>query len=86
MTVHSVILQQMLLFELRWFLRMGLSKHDSLKIITRNNANLIGVDDVLGTLDLVNWTSFVCYNGDPFSLENYPAAIYAEDKLIYTES
>ncbi len=86
MTDHPVILQKMLLFELRWFLRMGLSKQEALEIITRKNAELIGVGDILGTLSPGKWASFICWNGDPFSLESYPVAIYAEGKLIHSES
>jgi imidazolonepropionase-like amidohydrolase len=83
MTDHPVILQKMLLFELRWFLRMGYSKADALAIITQKNAKILGVDDVLGTLEEGKWASFICWNGDPFSLESYPVAVYAEGELIY---
>jgi imidazolonepropionase-like amidohydrolase len=83
MTDHPVILQKMLLFELRWFLRMGYSKEDALAIITQKNAKILGIDDVLGTLEPGKWASCVCWNGDPFSLESYPVAVYAEGKLVY---
>jgi len=85
MTDHPVILQKMLLFELRHFLRMGLSKQQALEIITRKNAELIGVGDILGTLEPGKWASFVCWNGDPFSMESFPVAVYAEGKRIYSE-
>jgi imidazolonepropionase-like amidohydrolase len=83
MTDHPVILQKMLLFELRHFVRMGLSKVDALAIITHQNAKVLGIDDILGTLEPEKWGSFVCWNGDPFSLESYPVAVYAEGELIY---
>ncbi len=83
MTDHPVILQRTLLLTLRWFLRAGLSKQQALEIITRSNAEILGVDDLLGTLEPGKWASFVCWNGDPFSLESYPVAIYAEGQLIY---
>lgn len=83
MTDHPVILQRTLLLTLRWFLRAGLSKQQALEIITRSNAEILGVDDILGTLEPGKWASFLCWNGDPFSLESYPVAIYAEGKLIY---
>lgn len=85
MTDHPVILQKMLLFELRHFLRMGLSKQQALEIITRKNAEILGVDDILGTLAPGKWASFVCWNGDPFSMESYPVAVYAEGQLVYSE-
>jgi len=43
------------------------------------------VDDVLGTLEPNKWASFICWNGDPFSLESYPVAIFAEGELIFQE-
>ena len=86
MTDHPVILQKMLFFELRWFLRMGLSKQQALEIITRKNAEILGVADVLGTLEPGKWASLVCWNGDPFSLESYPLAAYGEGKLVFQES
>ncbi|MGC9395767.1 MAG: amidohydrolase family protein [Anaerolineae bacterium] len=86
MTDHPVILQKMLLFELRWFLRMGLSKQQALEIITRKNAKILGVADILGTLEPGKWASFVGWNGDPFSLESYPLAAYGEGKLVFQEA
>jgi len=83
MTDHPIILQRTLLLTLRWFLRAGLSKQQALEIITRSNAEILGVDDVIGTLEPDKWASVVCWNGDPFSLESYPVAVYAEGQLIY---
>jgi imidazolonepropionase-like amidohydrolase len=83
MTDHPVILQRNLLLTLRWFLRAGLTKQQALEIITRSNAEILGIDDLLGTLEPGKWASFLCWNGDPFSLESYPVAIYAEGRLIY---
>jgi len=85
MTDHPVILQRTLLLTLRWFLRAGLSKQQALEIITRSNAEILGVDDVLGTLEPNKWASFICWNGDPFSLQSYPVAIFAEGELIFQE-
>ena len=85
MTDHPVILQKMLLFELRWFLRMGFSKQQALEIITRKNAEILGVDDILGTLDEGKWASLVCWNGDPFSLESYPVVAYGEGTIVFQD-
>lgn len=86
MTDHPVILQRTLLLTLRWFLRAGLSKQQALEIITRSNAEILGVADVLGTLEATKWASFVCWTGDPFSLESYPVAVYAEGREIFREA
>jgi imidazolonepropionase-like amidohydrolase len=86
MTDHPVIMQKMLFFELRWFLRIGLSKQEALEIITRQNAEVLGIDDILGTLKPGKWASYLCWNGDPFSLESYPVAVVAEGEVIYQEA
>ncbi|MBC7239496.1 MAG: amidohydrolase family protein, partial [Chloroflexi bacterium] len=65
------------------FLRAGLNKQQALEIITRSNAEILGIADRLGTLESGKWASFVCWNGDPFSLESYPVAVYAEGRLIH---
>ncbi|MGI6367037.1 MAG: amidohydrolase family protein [Anaerolineae bacterium] len=85
MTDHPVLFQRNLLLPLRWFLRAGLNKQQALEIITRQNAELVGVDDLVGTLEAGKWASFICWNGDPFSLESYPVAVYAEGELIYRD-
>lgn len=85
MTDHPVILQRTLLLTLRWFLRVGLTRQQALEIITRSNAEILGIDDILGTLEADKWASFVCWNGDPFSLESYPVAVYAEGQRIFQE-
>lgn len=85
MTDHPVVLQETLLLHLRWFLRAGLSKQQALAIITRQNAEILGLGDVLGTLAPDKWASCVCWNGDPFSLESYPVAVYAEGERIVAE-
>ncbi len=83
MTDHPVIMQNMLFFCLRHFLHLGFTKQAALEVITRQNARILGIDDILGTLEPGKWGSFICWSGDPFSLESYPVAIYAEGERIY---
>ena len=44
MTDHPVIPQRNLLLELRWFIRCGLNRQDAIEIITRRNAQILGID------------------------------------------
>ncbi len=83
MTDHPVIMQNMLFYCLRHFLHLGVTKQAALEVITRQNAEILGIDDVLGTLAPGKWGSCVCWNGDPFALESRPVAVYAEGELIY---
>jgi imidazolonepropionase-like amidohydrolase len=86
MTDHPVVLQQMLLIQLRWFLRHGVSKNDAIRIITFANAKILGIDDKLGSLAAKKWASFVCWNGDPFDLGSYPVAVYGEGRNLIAKN
>lgn len=83
MTDHPVILQRNFLLQLRWFIRLGLSKQQAIQVITQNNAKILGLESFLGTLETKKWASFVCWNGDPFDLSCHPVTVYGEGKLLY---
>ncbi len=85
MTDHPVIPQRNLALELRWFMRCGLNRQDSLEIITRRNAQILGIDGQLGTLEKGKWASFTCWNGDPFDITRYPVKVVAEGKVVFEE-
>jgi imidazolonepropionase-like amidohydrolase len=85
MTDHPVIPQRNLLLSLRWFMRCGLNRQDAVEIITRRNAQLLGVDGELGTLQKGKRASFSCWNGDPFDVTRYPLKVFAEGALVYEE-
>jgi imidazolonepropionase-like amidohydrolase len=85
MTDHPVTLQKTLYLQLRWFFRVGYTKQQALEIITRTNAELIGIDNILGTIEKDKWASFVLWNGDPFDLTSFPQACYGEGKLIFKD-
>jgi imidazolonepropionase-like amidohydrolase len=83
MTDHPVTPVRNLLIQTRWFIRAGLSKQQAVELISRKNAEILGVDRMLGTLQKGRWASFVCWNGDPFDLTRYPVAVFAEGSLVY---
>jgi imidazolonepropionase-like amidohydrolase len=85
MTDHCVMLQQQLLHQLRWFVRCGLDRRQALEIITRKNAEILGIDKILGTLAKGKWASFTGWNGDPFNLTSFPVAVYGEGEALYRE-
>ena len=86
MTDHPVTLARQLLLQTRWFMRAGLSKQQAIELISRRNAQIIGIDALTGTLQKGKWASFVCWNGDPFDLTSYPIAVYGEGQLLYSAS
>ena len=85
MTDHPVIPQRNLLLELRWFIRCGLNRQDAIEIITRRNAQILGIDGILGTLGKGKWASFSCWNGDPFDVTRYPVKVIAEGEIVFEE-
>jgi imidazolonepropionase-like amidohydrolase len=85
MTDHPVIPQRNLLLELRWFIRCGLNRQDAIEIITRRNAQILGIDGFLGTLGRGKWASFSCWNGDPFDVTRYPVKVIAEGEVVFEE-
>ncbi len=85
MSDHPVTLQRNLFLQLRFFKRFGMTRSECISLITYNNAKILGVDDVLGTVEPGKWASFVVWNGDPFSLESYPVLVVGEGKVLYSE-
>ncbi len=83
MSDHPVVLQEQLFCTLRYFLRLGVSKASAVEILTKDNAEILGVDKFLGTLEKGKWASFVCWNGDPFEMSSYPVAVFAEGRKIF---
>ena len=84
MSDHPVILQRNMFYTLRHLLRFGLSKPKAISKITKESADIIGVED-LGQIKPGFKASFAIWNGDPFSLTSYPVMSIAEGKVVYEE-
>ncbi|MFZ0327865.1 MAG: amidohydrolase family protein [Nitrososphaeraceae archaeon] len=84
MSDHPVILQRNMFFTLRRLLRFGLSKADAISKITSEAAEIIGIR-YIGQLKPGFRSSFVVWNGDPFSLSSYPILVVAEGNMVYKE-
>ena len=82
MTDHPVTPSGQILQQTRFLLRAGLSKQGAVELITRTNAEILGIDRFLGTLDRGKWASFLCWNGDPFDLASHPVAVYGEGQFL----
>jgi len=84
MTDHPVIPARQLFMQTRWFTRMGLTKQNAIELVSRRNAEILGIGKMLGTLEKDKWASFTCWNGDPFDLTAYPLAVYGEGELLFS--
>lgn len=85
MSDHPVVPSRQLFLQTRWFTRAGLSKQQALEIVTRRNAQILGIDKILGTLARGRWASFIGWNGDPFDLTKYPCAVYGEGGQLFAD-
>jgi imidazolonepropionase-like amidohydrolase len=85
MTDHPVCAARQLFLQTRWFLRAGLSKQEAIEIVSRKNAEILGIEKLLGSLEKGKWASFTCWSGDPFGLASYPVAVYGEGERLVGE-
>jgi imidazolonepropionase-like amidohydrolase len=85
MTDHPVTPARQIFLQTRWFIRAGATKQDAVEIVSRRNAEILGIDAVLGTLEKGKWASFSCWKDDPFDLASYPVAVYGEGRLLFSE-
>ncbi|MCX8205259.1 MAG: amidohydrolase family protein [Candidatus Nezhaarchaeota archaeon] len=86
MSDHPSILQRNFFLQLRFFRRFGLSQAECISIVTLRNAQILGVDSVLGVLEAGKWASFTVWSGDPFSLDAYPVLVVGEGRELHSES
>jgi imidazolonepropionase-like amidohydrolase len=84
MSDHPVTPARQLFLQTRWFLRAGLTKQNAVELVSRKNAEILGIQNNLGTLEQGKWASFICWNGDPFYLASYPESVYGEGQLCFT--
>ncbi len=85
MTDHPVTLARQLFLQTRWFTRAGLSKQQAIELVSRKNAEILGIQNILGTLEKGKWASFTCWNKDPFDLTGYPVAVYGEGECLFSD-
>jgi imidazolonepropionase-like amidohydrolase len=85
MSDHPVILQRNMFYTLRHVLRFNLSKAEAIAKITREPAEIIGVQNNIGQIKPGWKASMVIWNDDPFSLASHPILVIAEGKVAYEE-
>ena len=82
MTDHPVTLSATLREGLKYFLIQGMSEAEAIGLITGKSAAILGIDDLLGSIDVGKLASLVVWDKSPFHLGAFPKAIYAEGKKI----
>lgn len=82
MTDHPVILSAALRDSLKYFLIAGMSETEAINLITRRNAEILGIDADLGTVEAGKLASLVVWDADPLTFGAFPRAVFAEGEKI----
>ncbi len=82
MTDHPVIMTNSLRDSLKYFLIYGMPEEEAIGIITKNNAEILGLDESLGTVETGKTASLVVWDKNPLSLSAFPKAVFAEGERI----
>lgn len=82
MSDHPVTLSSNLRDVLKYFLYAGMSPADAIGLITRRNAEVLGISDRLGTVAPGKLASLIVWDRDPMHLGAFPTAVYAEGERV----
>ena len=85
MSDHPVILQRNLYLQLRFLLRFGYDRAKAISTITLNSAKILGVSDILGSIEPGKLASIVLWDGDSFTLDSRVVMAIGEGKVVYQE-
>ncbi|MCK4359100.1 MAG: amidohydrolase family protein [Candidatus Cloacimonetes bacterium] len=82
MTDHPVIQTIALRDSLKFFMIQGMSEEDAISLITYKNAKILGIDDVLGTIEKGKLASIIVWNRNPLHLGAFPTLVLGEGKVL----
>ncbi|MFO7810311.1 MAG: amidohydrolase family protein [Candidatus Delongbacteria bacterium] len=82
MTDHPVVWTPNLRESLKFFLIFGMKDEEAISLITYKNAKLLGIDDILGTVEKGKTASLTVWNKEPLNLAAYPKMVMAEGKIL----
>ncbi len=82
MSDHPFALQRNLHLQLRYFRRFGMSRPESISLITGTAADILGLKNI-GKIRKGALASLLVWNDEIFSLESYPTMVIGEGKVLY---
>ena len=82
MTDHPVIQTIALRDSLKFFMIQGMSEEDAISLITYKNAKILGIDDVLGTIEKGKLASIIVWDKNPLHLGSFPTLVLGEGKVL----
>jgi len=85
MSDHPVVLTRNLFLQLRYFLMYGYNEEKAISILTKEAAEILRIDDVLGTIKPGKWASVLIWDKNPFILGAKPKVVIGEGKILHEE-
>ena len=82
MTDHPVVWAPHLRESLKYFMIHGMTQTEAINLITSKNAKLLGIDDILGKIEVGKLASVIVWDKNPFDLAAQPLAVIAEGKIV----
>ncbi|MDY6786591.1 MAG: amidohydrolase family protein [candidate division WOR-3 bacterium] len=82
MTDHPVIHTMCLRDSLKFFLIEGMKDEDAIGIITKKNAEILGIDDQLGSIKKGMTASILVWDKNPLNLGAFPRTVIAEGRKL----
>ncbi|HQO09113.1 MAG TPA: amidohydrolase family protein [Clostridiales bacterium] len=82
MTDHPVIWTPHLRDSLKFFLIYGMKDEEAISVVTYKNAKILGIDDILGTVEKGKTASLIVWDKEPMHLGAYPKMVMAEGKIV----
>ncbi|MBN2857672.1 MAG: amidohydrolase family protein [Candidatus Delongbacteria bacterium] len=82
MTDHPIVWTPHLRDSLKFFLIHGMKDEEAISLITYKNAKLLGIDDILGTVEKGKVASLIVWDKEPLNLAAYPKMVMAEGKVL----
>lgn len=82
MTDHPVVHTCALRDSLKFFLIQGMSKAEAIGLITYQNARILEIDDILGSIEPGKLASLVVWDKDPLDLAAFPKLVMAEGAVL----
>jgi imidazolonepropionase-like amidohydrolase len=82
MTDHPVIMAPALRDSLKFFLIFGMKEEEAVSLISYKNAAILGIDDILGSVEPGKLASLTVWDRNPLQMAAYPNCVMAEGKVI----
>ena len=66
-----------------WAFRNGASEQEALRMVTLNAAEMLGMEDRIGSIDVGKDADFMNLEGHPFDYRALPLMVFIDGRLIH---